>query len=209
MYIDRRSLILAPGILLAASCSEAPKQEAKKKEKEPEKPPEPVTGRYAFYQMFAAARTWATDLQPIQVSSIALKEVPSGEGKYGAWQCMLVSPSKGRLKTYSYSVIEAGGNLHKGVFALPDEGFSGRRGQAKPFLVAALKIDTDEAWKTAAGKSADYMKKNPDMPISFLLELTPRFPNPAWRVIWGESVSQSSYSIFVDATTGQYLVTAR
>ncbi|MBL8174002.1 MAG: hypothetical protein JNK48_04990 [Bryobacterales bacterium] len=207
MNIDRRSIILAPAILLSSACSEAPKKEAKKKE--PEKPPEPVTGRYAFYQMFASARNWATDLQPLQLQSIPLKEVKSGEGKYGAWQCMFVSPSKGRLKTYTYSVIEAGGNLHKGVFALQDESFSGSRGQAKPFLIAALKTDTDDVWRTAADKSKDYMKKNPDMPISFLLELTPRFPNPAWRVVWGERVSMSNYSIFVDATSGEFLVIGR
>ena len=205
MKIDRRSLLLAPAVLLSSACSKAPPKEAKKKE--PEAPPEPVTGRYAFYQMYAAARTWATDLQPIQVASIPLQDVKPEEGKYGAWQCMFVSPSKGRLKTYTYSVIEAGGNLHKGVFALPDESFSGSRGQAKPFLIAALKIDSDEAYKTAVEKSKDYMKKNPDVPISYLLELTPRFPNPTWRVIWGERVSASNYSIFVDATTGQYLTT--
>jgi hypothetical protein len=207
MNIDRRSIILAPAILLASSCSEAPKQEAKKKE--PEKPPEPVTGRYAFYQMYTAARSWAADLQPLQLSSIALPEVKSGEGKYGAWQVLFVSPSKGRLKPYTYSVIEAGGNLHKGVFGGHDESFSGRRGQARPFLLAALKTDSDQVWKVAAEKSTAYMKKNPDMPVSFLLEYTPRFPNPAWRVIWGESVSTSNYSIFVDATSGEYLVTGR
>lgn len=207
MTINRRSLLLAPAIILSSACSEAPKQEAKKKE--PEKPPEPVTGRYAFYQMYAAARNWATDLQPLQLASIHLKEVKSGEGKSGAWQCMFVSPSKSRLKTYTYSVIEAGGNLHKGVFASLDESFSGSRGQAKPFLIAALKTDSDEVWKTAADKSKEYMKKNPDMPVSFLLESTPRFPNPAWRVVWGERVSQSNYSIFVDATSGEYLVTGR
>ena len=51
------------------------------------------------------------------------------------------------------------------------------------------------------------MKKNPDMQISYLLELTTHFPNPVWRVIWGDSVSHSSYSILVDASTGQYLET--
>jgi hypothetical protein len=46
------------------------------------------------------------------------------------------------------------------------------------------------------------------MPISYLLEQTNRFPNPAWRVIWGESASASDYSVFVDATLNQYLSTA-
>ncbi|MBV6432991.1 MAG: hypothetical protein IANPNBLG_03147 [Bryobacteraceae bacterium] len=205
--IARRYWLLIPALLAAFGCSEAPKEAAAKKE--PAKPPEPVTGRYAFYQMFPAARAWAVDVQPIQITSIPLKDVPAAKGKYGAWQCVFVSPGKGRMKTYSYSVIEAGGSLHQGVFALPDERFSGSLGQAKPFLVAALKIDSDEAYETAVKKSEDYMKKFPNTPIMFQLELTPRFPDPAWRVIWGESVGSSNHSIFVDATTGAYLATAR
>jgi len=49
------------------------------------------------------------------------------------------------------------------------------------------------------------MKKYPDKPLSFILERTNLFPDLTWRVIWGESVSTSDYSVFVDATTGKYL----
>jgi hypothetical protein len=91
------------------------------------------------------------------------------------------------------------------VFAGPDESWSGPRGQQQPFLVQAIKVDSDEAYETAAKKSADYIKKNPDKPVSFLAEFTNRFPDLAWRVIWGDSVSTSDYSVFVDATTGEFL----
>jgi hypothetical protein len=47
------------------------------------------------------------------------------------------------------------------------------------------------------------------MPINFQLELTARFPNPCWRVIWGETISKSNYSILVDASTGAYQQTLR
>lgn len=203
---SRRNWLLTPAILLGGCASEAPK-EAKKKE--PEKPPEPVSGRTAFYRMFASARVWSQDVQVIQVASLRLNEVKESAGKYPAWQAMFASPSKAKLKTFTYSVIEVGGNLHKDVFALQEESFSGQRGQAKPFLMQALKIDTDAAWTTAVAKSEAYITKNPTMPVTFLCELTPRFPNPTWRVIWGESASQSNYSIFVDATSGEYLTTGR
>jgi hypothetical protein len=94
----RRSYLFLPFLLLAA-CSDAPTESAKKKE--PPKPPEPVTGRYAFHQMFAAARLWAPDIQALTLVSIPLQEVKAGEGKYPAWQCVFVSPSKRRAKTYS------------------------------------------------------------------------------------------------------------
>jgi hypothetical protein len=76
-------------------------------------------------------------------------------------------------------------------------------------LIAAVKTDSDEVYQTALKKAADYEKKNPDKPISFLLEKTDRFPNPAWRVIWGESVGASNFSIFIDTSTGLYLQTMR
>ena len=106
---------------------------------------------------------------------------------------------------YTYSVVEAEGNLHQGVFANLEESYSASSHQSTPFPVQALKIDTDAAWETAVKNSADYMKKHPDVPITFVLELTNRYPDVAWRIIWGESVSASDYSVFVDATTGVFL----
>jgi hypothetical protein len=66
-------------------------------------------------------------------------------------------------------------------------------------------VDSDEAYKTAAEKSADYLKKNPGKPVMFLMEQTKRFGDVTWRVIWGDSVSTSDYSVFVDGTTGKLL----
>ena len=80
-------------------------------------------------------------------------------------------------------------------------------GPNKPFLIAAVQADTDAALATAKTKAVDYEKKNPGQPITFVLEETDRFPDPAWRVVWGESLGTSSFSIFLDATTGKYLST--
>ena len=73
----------------------------------------------------------------------------------------------------------------------------------RPFPINVVSIDSDKAYETAMKKSDDYAKQHPDMPITFLLELTPRHTDPAWRVVWGESVATSGYSILVDANTGE------
>lgn len=200
-------MALGASLLILGGCSEAPKKVEEKK-KEPEKPAEPVTGRYAVYQMFNAARAWAPDIQALKLNSILLPEVKREPGKAAAWQVTFVSPGKNRARSYTYSVVEAEANLHKGVFAGLEESWSGG-GANKPFLMAALKTDSDAAYETALKKGADYAKKNPNKPVSYLLELTSRFPNPAWRVIWGESVGTSNFSIFIDASTGEYLQTMR
>lgn len=202
-----RWLIPLPSLLLMGACGQAPR--TAEKAKEPPKPPEPVSAQWAFHQMYVYARSWAPDASPLRLASIELEQVPCKAGKCGAWEAVFVSPRLGRARRLTYSVIEAEGNLHKGVFAGLEESWTGPRGQAELFPVAAFKVDAAAAHELAMKKGADYAKKNPDMPMSYLLEKTKRFPNPAWRVIWGRSISTSSYSIFVDASTGEYLATAR
>jgi hypothetical protein len=197
--------LAAVSLLFACGCSETP-QPAEKKDITP---PEPVKGRAALYQMFNMARGWAPDVQVLQLHSIDLADVKHERGKAAAWQATFVSQQLGRSRSYTYSVVEAEGNLHKGVFAGQDESWSGPHGTSTPFLIAALKTDSDEVYQTALKKAADYDKKNPDKPIAFLLEKTDQFPSPAWRVIWGESVGTSNFSVFVDASTGTYLQTMR
>jgi hypothetical protein len=192
---------LAPLVLILSACSDAPKPAA---EKTPPKPPEALTGRQAFQRMYPQARGWAPDAQPLQIVSLNLAQVKADPGQAGAWQVIFVSPSRGKAKTYTYSAVEADGNLHEGVFGGIEEDYTAR-GDSSPFLMAAIKVDSDEAYKTAAEKSAEYMKKNPGKPVMFLMELTKRFPDVTWRVIWGGSVGTSDYSVYVDGSTGQYL----
>ena len=193
--------------LLLAACSGSPP--AAEKKAEPIKPPEPVTGQSAFYKMYTVARGWAPDVEGLQLRSLPLQEVKSEVGKAGAWEATFVTLSRGRSRVYTYSVVEAGGNLHKDVFAGPEEVYSGPSGQNQPFPASEVKIDSDKAYEIALQHGADYAKKNPNMPISFLLEWTPRYRFPAWRVVWGESVTTSGFSVFVDSGAGNYLGTMR
>ena len=79
--------------------------------------------------------------------------------------------------------------------------------------MAAIKVDTDAAYKTAMetvrSHAAEYDKKNPGKPITILLERTTKHPDPAWRIIWGESAGTSNFSVLIDASTGEYLETLR
>lgn len=199
--------LLLPALLVLAACSEAPKTETAKKE--PAKPPEPLTGRQAFQMMYPQARLWAPDAQPLRVRNLQVTGVQAEKGKAGAWEAMFVSPSKGKSRVFTYSVVEAEGNLHQGVFGGIDDDYSvTAQHSSQPFLIVALKTDSDQAYDAAAKVSADYIKKNPDKPVSFLLELTKRYPDVTWRVIWGDSISTSDYSVFVDASTGKVVAEA-
>ncbi len=193
----------AAALLLMGGCGEPPaKQAARKAEMTPDPP---VTGRQAFQQMYISARGWAPDVQPLLVQSYNLTQVKGEKGKAGAWQATFVSPSLGRQRLYSWSAVEAEGSLHKGVFSGSEGSWS--PGGQRPFLLAALKVDSDQAYETALKQkeTMELLKKTPDIPLLFILEQNRRFPDLSWRVVFGESVSTSAYSVFVDASTGDFL----
>lgn len=201
-----RFRVLLPACALLCVLSACSDQSAATK-KEPEKPPEPITGLSAVFKMYQMARTWAPDTQVLNMTSAHMEGVPEGAGKAGAWEGTFTSASLGRARTFTYSVVEMLPELHKGVFAGPESSFSGAKGESKPFLIQAVKTDTDAAYQTASAKATEYEKKNPGKRITFLLEKIDRFPDVVWRVIWGDSVGSSNFSVFVDASTGSYLET--
>lgn len=209
-----RKLSIFPTIALLAiltACSDAPAPTTEKKETEKV---EPVTGQTAVFKMYQMARTWAPDAQVLKVQSMHLTEVKEGApGTAAAWQATFVSAAKSRARGYTFSIVEAEGNLRKGLFAGPEESWSGPSGMNSPFLMAAIKVDTPTAYKTALdttqSHAADYDKKNPGKPITVFLERTSKHPDPAWRIIWGESAGTSNFSVLIDASTGEYLETLR
>jgi hypothetical protein len=197
----RRRLIAGiPSLVLLGACG----SEAPKKAKEPEKPAEPVGAQYAFHQVFLTARTWAPDLLVMRIRDIPMSSLKGEGGKRAAWEVTVVSPSKRKSRVYSYSVVEEG-NIHQGVFAGIEEEYRGPSGQVTPWPVQAFKVDSPKAYEVAVEHSADYIKKYPDMPVTFLLETTSRHSFLTWRVIWGTSVASSSHSIYVNAATGEFV----
>ena len=210
----RTSSILFASALFAilTACSDTSTSTTTAK-KEPEKL-EPVGGQTAIFKMYQMARAWAPDAQVLKMQRMHITEAKDGPpGLAPAWQAVFVSAAKSQSRGYTYSIVEGEGNLHKGAFAGPEESFSGKSGVNSPFLMAAVKIDTDAAYKkamdTPASHAAEYDKKNPGKPITILLEKTNKHPDPAWRIIWGESAGTSNFSVLIDASTGDYLETMR
>jgi hypothetical protein len=199
----KRFLVLTAStlFLLLSACSDTTTTAVKK---EPEKP-QPVTGQTALYRMYQQARPMGTDTQVLNMSSVALTEVPDvPRGKAAEWQASFASPSNSRSREFTYCIVEILPTLHKGAFAGPEGGWSGAKGTTGPFDIRAVKIDSDAAYETALKQAGDYDKKNPNMPISITLEKNNRSENPVWRIIWGPSASQSNFSVLIDASTGAF-----
>src|SRR5580698_2407255 len=194
-----RILFPVVAAVLLSACSDAPPVK-----KAPEKPPEPLAGREGFYKTFPAAHTWATDAQPMRVRGMELNELKAEDGKAPVWEVTYTSETKGRSKVFTWSAVEAERNIHQGVFGSQEEAWR-PGGPDKSFPIQALKIDTPEVLQTAIAHSATYFKNPGTKPHpNVVLEYTSRYPNPSWRVYWGDSVSTAEWSVFVDAATGDY-----
>jgi hypothetical protein len=192
----RRAIIALTPALLLSSCSSGPTPKAA-----PEKPAAPLTGLHALYELYTSARAWAQDLQILRYSSINIPEVQHEDGKAAAWQVVFVSQALAKSRTYTLSVYEASATLHQGIFAEAPQNWSGN---GKPFLLEAAKVDTDKVWETALQHGRDYNSKNPQTPISWTLGMD-KGNDPTWRVIWGQSAGESSFSVLVDASTGDFV----
>ena len=195
--------IVAAGLFLAG-CSEepaTPPAEAKKEEPKPE----PISGQSALFKMYQVARTWAPDAAVLKLDSVREEGVPDQPGKSGGWEATFTSEQKGTSHAYTWYAVDQEPTIHKGVFAGSEGSYSPASGGPMPFLIADVKIDTDAALATAKAKQDAAAKKGVGLPVIYLLEKTSKYPNPAWRVVWGESLSTSAFSVYVDASTGKFL----
>ena len=168
----------------------------------PEKPPEPVTGLHALFQMYTQARSWAPDIKVVRLSSRRVPEVKAEAGKAAAWQVLFASDSLGKTRMYTFSVYDESVTLRQGIFPDPPGALSS---DIHPFVIGDASVDSDKAWEVAQSHGGKYASEHPDMPISYLLEADPQKGGPVWRVVWGLSTATSEFSVLVDAHTGEYI----
>ena len=200
----REILALTPAVLLFSGCG--PDAAEKAAAEKAAMPAEPITGLRALYQMYGMARAWAPDVKILHIASINVSQVKPGPGKVGAWQTVFASEAKGQKRAFTTSVFDVSVTLRKGTFPdAPSQWVDDKR--AMP--IAAIHTDSDKAFETAMAHGGEYAKANPNMPISYHLELDRTVNLPMWRVIWGQSVGTSTFSVLVEAASGTFISTQR
>ena len=192
-------------VVAMTACSEAPTPAEIRKaqvetKREPAKPPEPVAAQTAFYEMYKPARTWAPDLLALSLLGNEVPSMKSVDGKFPMWTAVFVSPSRREARTFTYSVVDDGATVHKGVNVGGAEPWSGATPKSIPFQTTAFAVNSDAAYKTAYAKAETWVKKHPGKKVSFSLGSAARFPAPVWFIIWGDT--KSGYAVYVNATTG-------
>lgn len=163
-----------------------------------------VAAKTAFWPMYTAAHQWSSDVVAISVTA---KEVPgftNEGGKAGMWEAVFASASKGKYRTYTYSITSVPPNIYKGVVAGVDMPWSGFTRDAMAVDTAQFNIDSDAAYQAAATAAADWIRKNPAKPLTTIaMADTYKFQEPVWYVMWG--TKQAGYAAIVDANSGKVL----
>jgi hypothetical protein len=194
--------VVIAAVLGLTSCSEPVKTTSAETEskKEPAGPPQPVTAKTAFWEIYKPARAWATDVQPLSLTSGDVKGVKNEGGKAGQWTIAVVSPSLRQARTYFYAVADDLPNVAKGIKLGATVPWRGPTAHVMPIQLSDFSTDSDAAYKTAFAKAGDWVKKHPDKQVSLIIGNASRFPAPTWYVLWGNE--KSGYEVFVNASTG-------
>jgi hypothetical protein len=208
-YMNRVFLCLSGATLIAlitAGCASGPAPAEPAKQAAPKPAAKPVSGQSALFSMYQVARTWSGDATLLRVENLPVDDIKPEPGKCGAWRAIFASLSKGQKRDYSYAVADISQSLTKGVRAGSESAYVANP-QQRPFAIAFVKVDTPAALEDAL-RDKDikaFAEKNPELPVQYVLEWGSQTGSPAWRVIWGNTISTSAASAFIDAESGKLL----
>jgi hypothetical protein len=201
------AVVVVAAVALAACSSSEPAKttEAAKTDeaaKKPAGPADPVTGKTAFYEMYTPAHAWAADILPLSLKSGQITGVKNTDGKAGMWTAVFGSASQHSARTYTYAVADQLPSIPKGVKSEGTEAWAGPTANVMTFQTADFTVDSDAAYKTAAEKAGDWLKKpeNAAKPVSLSLGAASRFPAPVWYILFGDQ--KDGFVALINASTG-------
>lgn len=160
--------------------------------------------------MFQVIRNWAPDAELLKLENGDIPEAKPQPGKYGVWRAVFVSPTQNKQRECAYAVADSDGGVIEGVRPGAESPYK-ESPQERPMPIGDVRIDTPAALEAAlkAVEADPAMKKilgaEKNLPVQYLLEWTGQNPKPSWRVIFGLSITQSKFSIVIDATTGKFV----
>jgi hypothetical protein len=193
----KRLMLVALSLAVVWGCTSEPNQPAEKP-----KPPEALSARSAFQQLYVAARGWAPDAKPYQLQSQFIGDNKGKDGKATLWKAAFASESQRSSKPYMWSGVESPDAPARGVSSATQDSYL----PTNTFDIAFLKIDSDKAFDIAQKHGGEkVLQENADTPVSYLLDWNPGSKNLIWHVIYGNGRNDAKLVADVDATTGEFI----
>jgi len=198
------SAILIPLLLvLMTACSDDSKPANQKPEV---KGPELITGRSAFYKLYAAARGWNADAKPYRIESTITSDGNGQDGKWTIWRASFASAAAHATKPYIWSGSAADGAPSRGVNPGTEDSYSPSNSSTQAFDVAFFKIDSDQAFATAQKHGGDkILEKDPKTPILYVCDWNHNTNELTWHVTYGPSRDVSKLTVAVNASSGEFI----
>ena len=198
----KKLLMAMFALALMTGCSSEPSKPA---EKPQPKPAEFVTGRTAFQKLYVAAHGWARDAQPYRLESQTTADAKGKDGKSGVWRGSFASAANRGTKPYIWSGTDAADAPPRGLNPGTEDSYSPTNASTQIFDVGFLKVDSDKAFEVAQKHGGDkVLEKNPDTPVSYLLEWSGPTSELVWHVIYGTSRDSATLRVAVNATSGDF-----
>jgi hypothetical protein len=184
-----------------SSSAASPSQPSKPAVKN-EEPEQRETGRAAFQKVYASARIWAPDAQPLAIESLPRKG--DADGKAAIWNAKFASASRRSIRTFTWSGASGEDAPERGISPGKIDEYSPENASTRPFSINFLKVDSDQAFEVAQkhGGSA-LLKKDKDLLTKYALQWEPRQNQLLWRIIYGPS--ESKLRVLVDASSGNFV----
>ena len=198
----KKLLMAMLALLLMTACSSQSSTPAQVEKPQP-KPPEFVTGRVAFQNLYIAARGWARDAQPYRLESMITDDSKGKDGKSGIWRASFGSPLQRGVKAYTWS---GEATSDRGINPGTEDTYSPTNTSTQIFDVAFLKVDSDKALEVAQKHGGEKLvAKDPDTPILYMLEWTQATNELIWHVIYGVSRDDYKLRVAVNASSGDFI----
>jgi hypothetical protein len=166
---------------------------------------ESKTGREAFQTLYAAARGWGRDSQPVRMDSRPVK-TDKADGKASVWAAAFASSAQQSIRVFQWSGVNEEGSPEPGVSPGSTDTYNPGNASTRPFDFNFLKIDTDKALEVANKKGgAAVLKKDPDTRMRYKLEWDPAKSRLLWHVLYGINESDAKLQVWVNASTGDFV----
>jgi len=184
-------------LAMVTGCSSESSQPAPKAQ-----PPDLLSGRAAFQQLYVAARGWAADARPYQLQSQSVGDNKGRDGKAVIWRAAFASATRG-AKPYTWSGVDSpDGSSPRGISPGTADSFA----PSGAFDMAFLKIDSDKAFEVSQKHGGDKVLADaPDTAVSYLLDWNASGNNLVWHVIYGNSRNDAKLVVDLDASTGEFI----
>jgi hypothetical protein len=185
-------------LILLAGCNSAPNAP---QEKPQPKPPDLLTARTAFQQLFVSARGWAPDAKPYQLQSQPTSDSNGHDGKSTLWRAAFASTSQSASRSYMWSGVESQ-DTARGVTPGTQDSFL----PGNAFDVAFLKIDSDKAFEIAQKHGGEKILQDAaTTPVSYLLDWNRGENDLVWHVIYGTGRNDAKLVADINASTGEFI----